>query len=204
MKKNIFILHLLMISTCLSAQNYNSSIGIKYNPGIATLYNPFIKGMSYYRFSQSGGIELSRLISDKFYLETGLFLYDRGYKVDQHYTDNNGNYIGINTSIETQYYLTLPFNLKYKQNGFYFGAGPNINYYLARRFYYNGDLISKQKVPQSDNIIFGAQAFLGYEMKLSARYLLTVDAFINPTLEPRFMNYGLGVGVRYILEQANE
>ncbi|MEI6853019.1 MAG: hypothetical protein WCL06_09255, partial [Bacteroidota bacterium] len=114
-------------------------------------------------------------------------------------TDEYGNPTGTLRFKEMNYFLSLPVSLIYKFKGFYVGAGLNINYYLTRRFVVDGKLITTEKISDLDNITFGAQFSLGYELKLPKQFLMTFDAYANPTFKYRYLNYGIGVGLKYII-----
>jgi len=195
---------IIVIQTLLFGQDYNTTIGIKLNPGVATIYNTIGKNVDYARFSTSGGFELrQRIIKDMFYLETGVYFFDRGYRNKANYTDDLGN-LGGKAGQEIEYYLNVPISLTFNYKGLYIGAGPNINYYLARRFIYDGELISTDKSYQSEDIIFGGQLFVGYEFNLSDKLLLAFDGFVNPTFKVNFLNCGLGIGLKYVLTKSEK
>jgi hypothetical protein len=201
MKKVLLILTFLATRVLLFGQDSCTTIGIIMNPGIATIYNPLVKNLNYSRFSTSAGLEIKHsLYKNKIYIESRLDFIDRGFKVNQHIFDIYGNDLGLVKSKEIEYYLSLPIIVSYKFKGIIIGVGPYINYYLARRYIVNGKLISTDKNYQHKNILFGVQCYLGYEMRLSNNLLLSFDGYVNPTFSIDFINYGLGIGLKYVLD----
>jgi hypothetical protein len=200
MKNTITTLAFLFLCSLIIGQDYHTTIGIKLNPGIATIYKPIVRNISYARFSACAGIEVrQRVFQDKFYLESGVYLLDKGFAISTYYNDVLNNKQVAQSSREMEYYVSLPISFIFKHNGIYFGAGPNINYYLARNFFLNGKLISKDKSYQPNDIVFGIQALTGYELKLSKKMFLAFEGYISPTLKVKYLNYGLGFGIKYAL-----
>jgi len=205
MKKTILTLTFLVTQIFIFGQNYNTTLGIKLSPGIATFYNSGLHNDNSYRFSTTAGLEIiQRIYKDKLYIETGLQLFDRGSGHRLNAMDEYGNELGLMKSKEIDYYLTLPISLLFKSKGIFIGAGPNINYYLTRRFVLDGKLISTERSFGQDNYIFGAQFFLGYEMKLSDNFLISFDGYVNPTFKAQYLNYGIDIGLKYILINQKE
>jgi hypothetical protein len=200
MKKIILTLTLIATQILLFGQDSITTIGIKINSGVASIYNSLDKNINFSRFSTNAGLEIRHgLFKNKIFIESGLNFIDRGYKVNQQTIDINGNNIELMKSKEIEYYLSLPIIVSYKFKGIFIGAGPNINYFLARRFIVDGKLISADSSYQKNTIIFGGQCFLGYEMGLSDNLLISFDGYVNLTFKVHFINYGLGIGLKYIL-----
>lgn len=205
MKKTSLTFILLATQTLIFGQIYNTTIGIKLSPGMATYYNLMFNRSEAFRFSTTAGIEIKqRIFKDKLYIESGLNFFDRGSKAKIQISDQNGNDLGISKSSEFDYYLTLPISLIFMYKGFFFGTGPNINYYLTRRFVVDGKLISTGRTNWQENFIYGAQFFSGYELKLPKRFLISFNGFVNPTFKVHYINYGLDIGLKYTLSKQKE
>ena len=207
MKITNITLALIFFCSLIYGQNNSTTIGFKFNPGIATIYKPLVKDIKYARFSTNGGIEIRQgIFKEMLFVESGVHLLDRGYSITGNYTDISGNNLGKITSKEIEYFISIPITFIYKQNGIYFGAGPNINYYLARKFVINGQVISRDKsYPYlTNNIIYGFQILAGYEFELNEKLLVDFDSYINPTFKYKYMNFGLGIGLKYSLKKNTE
>jgi len=200
MKKIILTLTFIAIRILLYGQDSTTTIGVNISPGVASVYNSKIKNVNFSRFSTSAGLEIKHgLYKNKIFIESGLNFIDRGYKINEQSIDINGNNFGFMNTKEIEYYLSLPITMSYKLKGLFIGAGPNINCFLARRFIVDGKLISTDSSYQRNKIIFGAQFLLGYEMRLSHNLLISFDGYANLTFKVNFINYGLGIGIKYIL-----
>ncbi|MEI6852892.1 MAG: hypothetical protein WCL06_08620, partial [Bacteroidota bacterium] len=79
MKKIILALFINSIAISLTAQNYNTTIGIKLMPGISSVYHR-PAGLGYLgSFSMNGGIVVGqRIFKDMLFIETGLFYFEKG------------------------------------------------------------------------------------------------------------------------------
>lgn len=201
MKKTILILIFTAFQLLIYGQEYNTTLGIKLGPGITTLYSPIIQDIHYTRFSAFAGIEVrQRIFKDKLYIETGLNLIDRGYKLNPvTLTDETGRTMEIGKSSSHLIYLSLPVSLMFKFKGFFIGAGPNLNYLAAYRLYYNGELLNSKRGSLDYYFDYGAQLYLGYEFILTNRLLLSLDGYGNAIFRSHLMNYGFGIGLKYVL-----
>lgn len=200
MRKTTFVILFFVFSSLAFAQCCTTTIGFKLMPGLASINSSFGSDLKFARFATSGGIEIrQRILKDIWHLETGIFYLDRGYGLSTEFSDLDGKYTGTKKSKEYFYFLTIPVSLVIKHKGIIIGAGPNMNYYVARRFVFDGDLISTDKSFFPEKIIFGAQLFTGYEFKISKNILLGLDLYIHPTFKILFRNYGLGIGIKYAI-----
>jgi len=202
MRKIILILIFIVTQTFIIGQNYNTAIGIKLSPGIATYYIKDID-INLSRFSTNAGIEVTqRIYKDKLFIETGLCIFDRGFKENKHIIDDYGVDWGLRKRKEFYYYLNLPISLKFKYKGFFVGTGPNINYNIANRTSCKLDgeqMVSTDNSDESVPFLFGGQFFLGYELKLSNKFIISSDGYFNSTFKGPLINYGLDIGLKYIL-----
>jgi hypothetical protein len=204
MRKSILISLFFAIQIFIYGQNYNTAIGIKLSPGIATL-NPGLvtNTFDYSRFSTSGGLVITqRIFKDKLFLESGLHFVDRGDKHHE-YIINSAGLIAGDKGIyrKHDFYLCLPISLIFNYKGFFIGAGPNINYFLV------GETISKYeqtityKESYYGDFILGGQFFLGYEIKLCNKFLMSFDGFLDHPFTGHYLNYGIDVGFKYSLHK---
>ena len=148
MRKTILILIFLTTQFYILGQNYNTTLGIKLSPGIATIYNSVLKQSNYCRFSTTFGLEVKqRLFKDKLYLESGLNLIDRGIKIHAHLTDQYGNDLGISKAKAINYYLLLPISLTFQYKGFFVGADQ------ISIFIWQGDLLLTENLSAQKDYI---------------------------------------------------
>lgn len=201
MTRFIIVFLAIISSIPIYAQEYNTTIGLKFFAGKATIISPIPRIKIGSRFSISEGIEVrQRIIEDFVFLETGIFIFNRGMKNKHEGYDVSGNSTGILVGIESHNYLLVPLSVIFKFKKFYVGAGMNLNSFLSRKFIGDDILISREKLDFQEGIIFGSQIFGGYEVALNDKLLAGFEVFANGTVYPRYLNYGLGLSLKYIVK----
>ncbi|MBW8049110.1 MAG: hypothetical protein FVQ77_01975 [Cytophagales bacterium] len=214
-KKSTFIFIVLaLFSFKIYAQKIDSliaykkklTLGFYFLPGISTInriatkYKPFVKD-NYSRISFNGGLEIkTELKEDRFYLQSGVFLFDRGYKINFVYTDSSGIPAGELKSSEVQYYLGIPISFIVKYRLFYGGIGITFNYFIKRKFIVNKVVISTESPDYLvTKFLVGILLKLGIEKEINDKLSISWELYVSPTFKKRFMNYGIGLGVNYKL-----
>ncbi len=199
MKRNILTIAIITLASFLIAQETNTTIGIKLYPGFSTVTDAGISEITPI-FSFSGGIELKqRLVKDLIYLETGLYRFDRGYEISISTTDQNGQFIGVVPSTEHNYYLMIPLLAHFKLKQFYVAGGIHFNYYLSRKYFFDGELISEEKNSFLKEFPIGLQFNGGYEFPVNDKISVSTELFFNQVFKEKVINYGVGVGLKYAL-----
>lgn len=200
MKKQALVILGLIFSISLFGQDYKTTIGLKLYPSFSTSYEAAFLNKNTSRFNFSGGLEIRQsLFKDLIYLETGISFFDRGFKVDLNFVDLNSNTEDSEIAKEVHSYLLLPLSMVFKFNRFYGGVGINLNYFLQRKYFLNDQLESSERLFSQKDFIFGGQVFAGYEFSIKENILISVEGFLNPTTSVRYLNYGLGIGLKYAL-----
>lgn len=195
LKIQLFILSIVFKTILLQAQDYNTTIGLKVYPAFSTIYNQGVfeaYDIDFYnRFTFSKGLEFKqRLYKNSIYLESGLYLFERGH-------NSSDLQAGSIVFGRLDRHMTLPISLITKFNNFYCGIGSNLNYYLQTKTFHNGALAGKGRFTPHNHFLIGAQVYTGYEFKIANNILGSVDVFVSPTFTPKYINYGLGIAVKY-------
>ena len=122
------------------------------------------------RATLSGGLELTKVIKNRWLIETGVILNDWGFEE----VGENDAWPGINTHKEQLFYLTLPATAIYRLKRVYVGLGLNASYFLQRNHTKNG-VRTTHKTPRaktgaaSDYWLVGAHGKIGLNLRLSKR-----------------------------------
>lgn len=156
-----------------------------------------------------GGLELTKELNDKWYIETGLLLCDWGFK-ERGETDGDPK---IHSYKEQYLYLTLPVTAIYRHKQFYFGLGLNASYFLKHNHTRDGKLTvynqpdKGRPVQPIDYWLFGYNAKAGLNMPLTDRLTFRPEMYWmlgqNRHGFPRvwypygLYSFGLGLGLDY-------
>ncbi|MBT3421211.1 MAG: outer membrane beta-barrel protein [Bacteroidetes bacterium] len=211
MKKASFFFVLIVFQTLAFGQDYKTAVGIKLNPGIAT----YFFSADHSRFALSGGFEVNqKIINDHFFIEMGLQVLDRGGKITANFEDEYGNFLGEKTQRIHTYYLSSPFSIGYAYQRFYISSGLNFNFELGVVKNLEGATIIDSFLLISHPIInesliqFGWQIAFGYKFPVSDYLFITIDSYLNKDYKNKSFwgdinyygdNYGIGIGLKYIL-----
>jgi len=191
----------------LIAYKKKLTLGFYFLPGISTIYKPFFKDnyssfkYNYSRISFNGALEIKReLKEDRYYLQSGVFLFDRGYKINFVYTDSSGIPAGELKTSEVRYYLGIPISFILKYRLFYGGIGITFNYFIKRKFIVNKVVISTESPDYLvTKFLVGILLKLGIEKEINDKLSISWELYVSPTFKQRFMNYGIGLGLNYKL-----
>jgi hypothetical protein len=198
------MLTFILFTGICKAQDYKTTVGIKYIPGLVNGGQYLIYETSP-RFALSGGVELrQRLGNGHFYLEAGLFIMTKGYNYQLELVDKYGIPSDSFITIKDFYqFYALPVSLVYKYNAFYVGVGPNINYHYLERsaVKYSQNFYKNYNTPYK--IVFGGQFLIGFEKQVSQNFLLSFEGNYNLVHVAYFWlpTYGLGIGLKYIFNE---
>ncbi len=195
----MLILAFTWVLNGLYGQDYKTSIGIKFNPGYGILISePEIKEP---RNTFSGGIEINhRIIKDHVYLNTGVFVYDKGFKTATDFYNLYGDFIFSYNSYYYQYYIGVPLNLVYKRKYLYFGYGASLNYSLNKRFDTYDESIDYEQFTGDRKFLIEGQMLAGIEFNLFKKLLIDFEANLSIGSVNPFFNCGAGVGLKYKLQ----
>lgn len=205
-KKTLLITYFFFILTFKGWPQDNTekktlTAGIKLLPGVGTIYNQgSLSELKFARFSFSGGIDINKEIKNKMiYLESGIFVLNRGIGNKGKLTDDQGNVTATVKSSENLYYLQLPLIFKFKKKWFFAGSGPTFNYYIARKYIFDGKVISTERTPWTSAFLFGTHLNSGFEKELTSSIVFSSGAYLDLTFGSHFLNYGVGMAIRYKL-----
>lgn len=197
MRKIIFTIWFITITAFLFAQTAKTTIGIKLYPGFST-YKDISLTEDAPLFSLSGGIEVRQhLFRNLIFLETGMYVFNRGIKFSLNATDQNGNFIGLIPSKDSNQYLMVPVLAIFKFKNFQIGAGVHGNYYLSRKFTVEGEVVDEEKNLSFKKFTLGIQFVSGYEFTINDRLAANTEVYLNQLFKDKFINYGAGIGLRY-------
>ena len=199
MKKPSILIISLLCGLCLSAQHYDKSYGIKLSPGFATLYNSPLSDLSTIRFSKSAGIEIrKRLMNNILYLETGVHVMDRGYRLtfdESNWTNGTVRTLRIK---EIHYFATIPVAAVLKYKGLYISGGISPGYLLRRRFVVNGSLNSTDRKYLRTPFLLSTRGTAGYERQIADNWMLSGEMYLSPGVASNYFNMGFSLGLKYL------
>jgi len=195
----------------LCAQTYNRSYGLSLMPGVATRIpqrgNSQQTSLDEARltFGAGAGFE-QRIVGKHWYLRTGLQFMDRGYtgSASARFLDPSAPPAALVPYRENLLFVTLPVSAAFHLKGFVAGAGGNVGYPLQRRqtFLKGYSLTDREFRPELR--LFGAQAFVGYDLVIEERLLLSLQAFATATFDPCYANAGISIGLKYVSKKGYE
>ena len=181
-------------STISHAQSHKTTVGLQFSPSASS--TEFTNSS---KFSMNGGLEVQYRFSDHFSIESGVHLFNRGFKERNLSTiDINGNFSELTFALDRKM-IMIPATLMFNYNHFYIGIGPNINYVVSNQFVsvQGNSVQGKTNVDIDDRFAFGGQLILGYNFNLTERLSLDVETYYNTTFEDfNFYNYGIGIGIK--------
>ncbi len=203
MLKSYLLFCLCLLTLSGNAQDYKTSVSAQLNPGLATMFNPFIGFYTNNRLALSGGLTVKqRITAKKIYLETGVLFSDKGSGGKIPFTDVAGNPINEQRYRMHSYFITVPLNIIFHFRKFYAGVGPSFNYGVYQTSKLGSMKLISQKMQSPFNTMFGSQLMLGMEQSLTERIFVNAEVNMANTFgTTRYFNYGLGVGVNYILSK---
>lgn len=129
------------------------------------------------RATLSGGLELSRELKfNKWYLETGLFLFDWGFKESGIGEDQRAHFY-----TDKYIYLTAPVTIIYRIRRLYLGAGINASRLLRHYHIADGQTSvygnSYPFMPPSNDWLFGLHARAGFDFPVGDQWSIRPEVY---------------------------
>ncbi len=192
MKNYLLLLAFFCVCTSIHGQFLNSTVGVKIFPGLASsgdyenLFDSSIEVLS-------GGLEYSHSIngSEKFYIQTGVNLIQRGVAVEI-----DDPFFGIReVSLEAlNFSVPLTFLLR-NYTGATVGAGLSYNRMFNVKYFIDDVEADHPRQDEFTGLI-GVQVSLGYEFSVSEDILLDVEFNFNGHKNTQLFNYAIGFGLK--------
>jgi hypothetical protein len=203
MKGNLIRLRLLLFIPLFSfcrgySQTYKISAGIAISPSIATSHFPEASMQQLPRASFGAGIDSKFNFCRNFSLVTGVYYLDRGFMTEEYLVDSTGNLLGTFRLSEHEHYLSVPLMVLFQPNHFFFGIGPNFNFYLNPQKNPDGITEEIESGYIDKKFLLGSQFQLGYEVIFREKISCYAAVSVNATGDFVMVNYGLDLGMRYV------
>lgn len=211
MKKASFVMIILAISNLIIAQESKLSLGLVGSVDIQkNNYETPTGAQKNYEFNSligfSAGMRAQYMLSDKFFLRSGLLYAQRGYQVDYNFIFRDlGDPAIPRTSYIKSYFLTVPILIGYGAlDGEKFkiipAAGINVGFGIneTETTIYEDDSKRKSDLPEFMQSELN-KSQVSIQLNLSVEYHLTEKLFVS--IEP-YINYGFS-GLNDNIEKGN-